>query len=261
MKKKSCRLLLPYLIITIVWAIPFLGLYTKITKEVVIQNYVLAVSSQQLWFLRMLFWVFIIERFVFEKIHNSVIKFVAALFLWELGFLGGVFVPNYFQIFNGIQYYLFFLIGMKMKDCDPFIVKIPTHVYGMLHILLLIGKNIIVFGDSVVGKLMDWHFSLLLHIVGAVSIFLILDGVFTRYKDKFDKNKIWQIICQQSFTIYLFHQQIVWLILVLLFNKVGAWLIVPLSFILSIFVSVGIGLILSKWKWTRLLLGLKQTRR
>lgn len=155
----------------VVWAIPFLGLYTKITKEVIFQNYILAVSPQQLWFLWMLFWVFIIERFVFEKIHNSVIKFAAALFLWELGFVGSVFIPNYFQILNGMQYYLFFLIGMELYSYRTLMTRIPTYVYVMQHILLLIGKNILVFGDSIVGKLMELHFSLLLHVVGAISIF------------------------------------------------------------------------------------------
>lgn len=111
---KAKRLLLPYVFVSLIWAVPFYNYFFKPEISIVIKNYVLAVSPSQLWFLWMLFGVFIIERTIGDKL-NVYMKLVFSALVWGVGFIGSMFLPNYFQVFNSMQYYVFFALGTVLR--------------------------------------------------------------------------------------------------------------------------------------------------
>ena len=57
---KAKRLLVPYVFVSAIWAIPFAMYYFHFDAVEVIKRYVLGTSPNQLWFLLMLFFVFMI---------------------------------------------------------------------------------------------------------------------------------------------------------------------------------------------------------
>ena len=58
---KIKRLLVPYIFVCIIWVIPITEIFFHYYINVLINKYFLGTSPNQLWFLLMLFWVFIIS--------------------------------------------------------------------------------------------------------------------------------------------------------------------------------------------------------
>ena len=58
---KIKRLLVPYIFVCIIWVIPITEIFFHYNINVLINKYFLGTSPNQLWFLLMLFWVFIIS--------------------------------------------------------------------------------------------------------------------------------------------------------------------------------------------------------
>lgn len=93
--------------------------------------------------------------------------------------------------------------------------------------------------------------------------FVVLLGVITIYInisscniEKICSNKIYKMFENNSFGIYLFHQQIIYFI-ILIFNYIlNPIITIVLSFILSITISNFMVLILQKNKFTKFIFGL-----
>lgn len=208
---KARRLLLPYITVSMIWAIPFWAYFYSPNIKEVIRNYILAVSPSQLWFLWMLFWVFIIERILIEKINTSFGKGFVCLLLWGCGLIGKIYFENYFQIFNGFQYCIFFFLGMKIREGSiDWIRKVPLTVYVGGHIFLLLIKLNFVCGNSKFEKLGFELYLLVLHIVSALAVFFVLNSLLS--KEKLRNNRVLKIMGKYNFIIYLFHQQIIWMV-------------------------------------------------
>ena len=95
-KKKANRLLVPYLFISVTWAIPIGIRFFHLGMTDVIRDYALGKSPNQLWFLLMLFWALLFLFLVSDIIKKSVVTAIIAAILFYglsivVGRIGGVF--------------------------------------------------------------------------------------------------------------------------------------------------------------------------
>lgn len=114
-KNKFRRLLIPYIVVCIVWIIPFQVFLQKINIKTVLVNIALGIYPNQLWFLLMLFLVFIIVWLLadFLKTHDG-LGFLIVVSMHILGVLFSWFIPNYLQIWSALRHVLFFWMGFKI---------------------------------------------------------------------------------------------------------------------------------------------------
>lgn len=269
LKNKAKRLLIPYIFTAGVWVVPLSQYFYKWNMEEIIQKYVLCINPSQLWFLWMLFWVFALVWPLWKWLSDSIIKgLVIALACYGVGLVGGHFTPNIYCIWTAFQYIPFFFIGIqiriqqeKYKDTDSrhsnilLIEKIPTVLWLMLDLLIFYidwlarQGRILLPGATVMT-------GLILHIVGAVMAFVVFQKIASkvRWKD----NKCFNKLARCSMPMYLFHQQIIYFVIVGLNGRVNPYINATLNFVLSIIISAFISIILLRFKYTRLLVGEKR---
>lgn len=94
----------------------------------------------------------------------------------------------------------------------------------------------------------------LLHMSGACIALKILMMLGSRVKRK---AKIHRLLKENGMGIYLFHQQIIYIMIALLNGKCHPIFLTTLPFFISISFSIGIMCILRKFKTTRFLIGEK----
>lgn len=70
------------------------------------------------------------------------------------------------------------------------------------------------------------------------------------------KTRFWQYLKRCNFGVYLFHQQIIYLTIILLNGRVHPIVQVIISFSVSVLASSAITLLLRKWKYSRTLFAL-----
>lgn len=113
------RLLIPYLFVSLVWVIPITIHFYGLSIPETLNRFVLGTSPSQLWFLLMLFIVFSICYWLSERIsNNNLIACFICIFCYLAGVLGQHYLPNYYQIFTGLRYILYFVLGMKIRQLN-----------------------------------------------------------------------------------------------------------------------------------------------
>ena len=234
-----------------------------------IQKYVFCINPSQLWFLWMLFWVFALVWPLWKWLSDSIIKgLVIALVCYGVGLAGGHFTPNIYCIWTAFQYIPFFFIGIqvriqqeKLKDTDGrrskifLIEKIPAGLLLMLDLLIFYidwlarQGRILLPGVTVMT-------GFILHIVGAVMAFVVFQKIASKVSWK--DNKCFNKLAKCSMPMYLFHQQIIYFVIVALNGRVNPYINAILNFVLSIIISFFISTILMRFRYTRLLVGEKR---
>ena len=106
---KIKRLLVPYIFISAIWAIPIGQLFYHYSIWELTKRYLLATAPSQLWFLFMLFWCFVGAWFLSDLIENrSYITIAISLIVSLIGFIGGSYFPNIFANGHLSNYSRFF---------------------------------------------------------------------------------------------------------------------------------------------------------
>ena len=116
-KNKFQRLIIPYIFVSVFWVVPFSVFFFDLSTKDVFVQYVLATSPSQLWFLWMLFDVFLLAWIVSDKLYASN-KFAVCmtLFLLLMGLIGGKVFPNVFCIWIACRYFIYFVVGFKIRQ-------------------------------------------------------------------------------------------------------------------------------------------------
>lgn len=168
---KAKRLLVPYVTVSIVWAIPVGQYFYHYGAGEIITRYALATSPSQLWFLMMLFWCFIGAWLLSRAIeNNSVLAIVIAIGSFGIGFIGGLHIPNYFCIWTAFQFFPYFVLGMKLRQGTwSLLERIPIWMYAACDAVIFAVWIILQSNNSTIIKLIGIGFGFLLHIVGALS--------------------------------------------------------------------------------------------
>lgn len=108
---------------------------------------------------------------------------------------------------------------------------------------------------SITGKILNVGIVFILHIVGAVMAYKVLQYIAEKVDWK--NNRMFISLSLYSMPMYLFHQQIIYFTIALLNGKMIPWINAGVNFLVSLIVSYLISCILMRFKVTRLLVGEK----
>lgn len=250
---KAKRLLVPYVFIAAIWVVP-VRIYFWGAKDIV-GNYLFGKSPNQLWFLLMLFWVFAIFWLITDIANkNPLLCGIVVCILYCIG----IFAPSIYCLSRGLQHILFFYIGFLIRKLDlgnKFFYKLSTLVYIILDIGLFILCKVISNIDGILFKVLSLGYTALLHTVGAISAFIILQRCVTYIKNK----KFLDFFSEHNMVIYLVHQQLIYFTLVWLNGVVPPIILVLINFAVALTVSTLFSVLMHKTKVTRFLVGSRWT--
>lgn len=255
-KNKFKRLLVPYIAISLLWIIPIGTFFYSYSLIDVIKDYALGESPSQLWFLLMLFNVFVIYDYFLTKIKRGQIVLVFIIFIG--GIVLGSVCPNIFQILTSMRYLLFFYSGCMIRKKYSDMQSDKMLIFGILFLLVNLVfftlLNLDIFANGIIGKVMSLLSRIICDVSGAIMAFLLLS--FLASKLRWD-NKLFTNLTIVSFPIYLFHQQIIYVLLWNFQSLINPYVMCALNFLLSILVSYYISLMLMKHKVIKFLIGIK----
>lgn len=257
-KKKVKRILIPYAFASIVWVIPWQVFYYRTDISDLVKQYLFMQNPSQLWFLGMLFGVFMIAILLPSRVHkNWILLGVISCGMYITGLLLGLFIPNMFQIQTSLQYFVFFAIGMMLrKHADCFVWNIPCILWVIADIILFWVKQIVDVQSGTLFRITGVAIEFLLHMIGAIMAFTVLNWIANRINWR--ENKVIVLLHKHNFTIYLFHQQVIYAVITLLNGRVFSVVLALANFAMAIFISLFISIILHRWKTTRFLIGEKE---
>ena len=239
---KMKRLIMPYILVSVLWAGPWYAYYFKASLGDVLKSFVVGVQPAQLWFLLMLFWVFVIAIILPD---SSIVLLIVSLVLYGIGFVGGMIIPNIFQIFTGCQYFIFFALGCiiakELSGDETSISKIHTLFRNLIWMIFL---DIAIFAfymflgtsDVAIFKMARLCVELLLHRVGALMAFGVLGWIANRVDWK--KSSVFMLLSKHNFMIYLLHQQIIYGVINLFNGKVASGILVAMNFVVSVLIAL-----------------------
>ena len=254
---KAKRLLVPYTFVSIMWSIPFAVYFFHINATDIIKSYALGISPSQLWFLLMLFFVFMIFyplTSFFDK-HN-VGGALTVLTIYAIGLVGSMKLSNIYQIFSTFMYLPLFWLGFKIRQYgSDTLMKIPSLVWIAVDVLLFILVQYLSGFDATIIKLLNLGFTFLLHIIGALMAFVVLQRLANKVNWK--ESKFFSFLSKNSMPVYLFHQQVIYVFISLLNGVINPYLHAGINFIGAMVISLLISTLLMKFKWTRFLIGEK----
>ena len=254
---KVKRLIVPFIFVSIFWAIPFARYYLHTEAIEIFKNYVLGISPSQLWFLLMLFFVFVLFYPLtnFFEEHN-VEGTLTVLVIYGMGFVGAIVFPNIYQIFTACTYLPLFWLGFKIRQYgSQRMMKIPSVVWIVSDVLLFNLIQYISGLDGIGIKILNLGLTFILHIIGAMTAFVVLQKLANKVKWK--ESTWFTYLSENSMIVYLFHQQIVYVFITLLNGIVTPYLHAAINFVGAMLISLMISTLLMKFKWTRFLIGEK----
>ena len=259
LRKRVQRLLVPYIVISIIWAMPIDKLLLGMGVKQLLKNYILVLSAAQLWFLVMLFnvWLFfyIMSDFIIKLPSIvGIIGFICLRFfcVWceQKGLPVGV-----LGISNSMRYALLFYLGM-LSVCRS--LKKDRYRLWVKCVILLLAEICVYI---LYKHYMD--FSLNAYLKEFLFIATNVNGVFLSWSvvncfdcDRLVNHKCFTYIYQCSMGIYLLHQQLLY-ISMRIFNI--SWIhpimFIMLNFIIVIIVSFIMVYYARKTKLGRIILG------
>ena len=257
---KFKRLIIPFIFVLVCWVIPINQYFFKYKSNEIIFRYLLGTNPSQLWFLLMLFWVFIIfwplAHFVDQ---HSFYGFIIMCCFYLVGLFGSNICSNYYMIWTACTYVLFFGCGFLIRKFK--IDKICNN--SKLFSLFFIGSYFILFSIymftynvgnvSAFYKIYSYGLQCIFHLVGGVSAFFVLQSLANTSFN----NEITIKLAKYSMPIYLFHEQIIYVVIALLNGKLNIYVLSIFCFVISVCLSYLISKLLFKWKFTRILIGEK----
>lgn len=254
---KIKRLVIPYIFVSVIWVIPFAVYFFKYDVCDIVIKYILGAAPNQLWFLLMLFGVFIIWWMLSDFFVSYNIKGIfLILFFYGVGLVGQYLLPNVFQIFRTFIYLPFFWIGFKVRQNGSlFLNKFSIFMWLISDIILFLLTQYLDTFNNFFFKILNLGFEFILHIFGALMSFVVLQRL-AKYI-KWAENKVFCFVGKNSMSIYLFHQQIIYLFIYWLNGIINPYLHVVINFVAAMIISLFISVLMMKFKFTRVLIGEK----
>jgi surface polysaccharide O-acyltransferase-like enzyme len=256
-KKRTKRLLVPYLVACLTWVIPFYIYFYEWSWIDIIKKFLLMISPAQLWFLPMLFWTFLVFLLVGDKLRFNRKEFIIifSLSIITNAVLGRLNIAI-FQINSAVKYIPYYYLGgyiykkfndkkYEAKDTIIFIT-----ILVIFAVLQYISKFDVKYLKSLIGI-----FEEILMIFAILHMFIILKYIYNKVSN-IEHSKIYELLKENTFGIYLFHQQIIYITIILFNGLVHPLTQVLLSFVISVSISLIMVEILKKNKITKFLFGL-----
>ena len=253
---RAKRLLLPLISTIIIWVLPFYIYYYGFDLSNIFHKYVLMENPSQLWFLPMLFWQFVIFNIFYKRIKHNKIELVIISVVSIL--LGGILQKldlNYFNIAKAVQFLIYFYLGGYVYINKEKIFKYRKVIYIIVIPLLFYSLFTYTKNDVSIIKYINYIIEPILSCFEVTALYFVFDYLVNIKKINFN-NKFVKILSDNSFGIYLFHQQIIMITITIFNGLVHPIIQCLLSFIISISISLLITLLLKKNKITKYMFGL-----
>lgn len=228
---KIRRLLYPYLGVSLFWCIPFYMYFFKPSKKDIVIKFLLGYSPSQLWYLLMLFFLFLSIYGTGKLFCNIKLKYLyfICFSIYGIYIVLSAFISLPFQILTAIKYIPFFILGMNYEKI------INAHKWNTICLLVF---NIILFviwsisrSELIYIKIIK---SSIAYFVSVTGILFSIKFIFSIKNMPFFESSLYHFLERNNFKLYLFHQQIIWIIIDLLNSKASPWMIVAVNFIISI---------------------------
>ena len=262
---KFKRLILPFLFVGIIYSIPIKYIIGMTEGNIFsnIKSFILGSNTGHLWYLLMLFDIFIIfylyEKFILNRKYSIVLN----LILFSILYISSGFFTNIFQINRAIQYSIFFYLGYEFfRSKDKLILKLEKlkskSILIMTPVLITISLVLILVSKMKLSNIMLSKFFSLINVVIAIICiticYLIVYLINNRMKNIIIKEKIDKlinIIGKYSFSIYLLHEPIIFIILYFIANKyISPNILVMVCLSISVSLSMLISVIYMKIKYS-----------
>lgn len=261
LNKKVRRLLVPYVFSMLIWVAPISAYFFNWGIVELFTNYVLCINPSQLWFLWMIFGVFVIVWPIRKvMIENPVVGWIIAVTFYGIGIIGIRIIPNVFCIWTTCQYIVFFYIGMRIRVKSENKENLFTNRIHWLGWLVLDLAIFLLYlwmsaHNGLIMKIMTLGINFLLHIVGAIMAWVILQKIanYIPWRD----NRIFEKLSAYSMPMYLFHQQLIYFTIALLDGIVNPWINALINFAVATIGSYFISLFFMRWNITKFLIGEK----
>lgn len=190
---KFQRLIIPYIVVTALWAIPVYLLFFKPDIGTVIRKFVIADSPEQLWFLLMLFWVFAIFGVMAKWMDKHPLAGIGCLLVLYLVGTVWNFTLDFLQIFNGLRFAIFFGTGFLMRKYGlSRLRKIPWPIYVVADILIYI---VYIYSlrlpVSMMSKVLWMGLQFVVNSFGAIMAFVSLQWISDRTVMKKSPLNLW----------------------------------------------------------------------
>lgn len=234
-KKRFKRLIIPYIVIAIIWAIPIHIVFFGFSLNEIIKNYLFMINPDQLWFLPMLLCVSIIMYCLSHYLNKSDFSngLLLVLVVYLLSLLLSHYIPNIFQIWKACKYLFFYYLGFEYrKRHGVFSSKI-----GWKYCFLI---NIILYTSLTYCDIDNIYFFRMLEILCSAFGVLMVVNFFASINDNLVNTKFFRIIQKHNFTMFLFHQQIIYFVINTLNGKVPNSVLIVTSFFTSFVISLSI---------------------
>lgn len=258
LKKRAKRLLVPYFAVMVTWAIPFYSYYDGFSVKKIFWKYILGTSPSQLWFLPMLFILFAVFRLWFQHHEVSILHFMVVILF---SIVGGTCFDRLgvqvFQIGTAVKFAMYYYLGVVLYHTayTPKKMAVVGSIAASVGLFSL-QKMMEPYGDSILLlKVATLFVNYIGTLVSVVMIYSICSAM-KPYLAKLNGCKLWSSLQKNSFGIYLFHQQIIYLTIGPLNGRVPPVCQVVVSFAVSLAVSLGIVSLLRRSSIGRKLYGL-----
>lgn len=254
---KIKRLIIPYIFVLAVWVIPFAIYFFSVKPKDLLLNYILGIAPNQLWFILMLFWVFMIFYPLSDFFKKSNVRGVLVVVLfYGSGIVGSSFVPNLFRFFSALMYIPLFWLGFKIRQYGSNILrKIPALVWLFADIACFVLIQLLHFPQGIIFTLLETCLNFVLHILGALMSFVVLQRLADRIN--WQENRFFRALSKSSFAVFLFHQQVIYVFIHLLNGMLNPYLHAAVNFFGAMVVSLLIWVLMMRFRVTKNLIGEK----
>lgn len=251
---KAKRLIIPYIAISLLWVVPLSNIFYKYSFADILTKYALGQAPAQLWFLLMLFNVFILAYIILDKNGH---RWWLVLLLFAGGIILPMHLPNVFQVFTAMRFLLFFYVGYLIrqyssKTCVKHIGRAGVQCLAMNIILFIIIKALKF--DGTVFNIIELVLSNVCQVFGSMAAFFLLSYLANHISWE---NRFFESLSKVNFTVYLVHQQIIYIFLWYFAKAYNPYIVSMICFIASLSISWIIGIVMNKWKLSQALVGAK----
>lgn len=252
---KLKRLIVPFFVVLLLTVIPFdYFLFHNTTKDIFFNN-ILACAPSHLWFLWMLFDVFVVFYFISNFINNNrvAVGVLTAIGFYSLGIIGVKIIPNIFQVWTACRYIIFFELGFYYRKYGGVkLSKVHPGSWIALYTAIFITFSAI-SAENLITTILRNLLQLLLNLVGAAMSFCVLQKLSE--KISWQSNELFLSLSEKTMVIYLLHQQVIYISIVLLNGHINPYFHAMINFVSALLISTAICALLTRYKAARFLLG------
>lgn len=247
-QNKYKRLIIPYFTVAIFFSSPIwiiLNLKEDSFLKVIFYDIFLGKECGHLWYLLMLFVLFIMF-YALEPIIRC-LNWKMNIFIFLVLHILSQITPNLFMIDKALNYLIYFYIGYLIMDKYDYIYEYLIKRYKIILaiailsivIICILQFRIIIKIDGIVNILLSQINQRILSILNIMMIYIVIFIASDNLINIIKRSYVFRILDKYNFSIYLFHEPIIFIILYFISTRyINPTILVGICFTLSIIISI-----------------------